>query len=28
MHGSGKVNNTTIWWPRKTDETSHFKVKT
>ena len=28
MHNSRKVNNTTIWWPRKTDETNCFKVKT
>ena len=27
MQRCGKVNNTTIWWPRKTDETNHFKVK-
>ena len=28
MHSSGNVNNTTIWWPRKTNETDRFKVKT
>ena len=28
MQRHGKVNNTTIWWPRKIDETSCFKVKT
>ena len=27
MQRCGKVNNTTIWWPRKTDETNRFKVK-
>ena len=27
MQSSGKVNNTTIWWLRKTDEMNHFKVK-
>ena len=28
MHSSGNVNNTTIWWSRKTNETDRFKVKT
>ena len=28
MHSSGKINNTTIWWLRKIDETNYFKVKT
>ena len=28
MQNSGKVNNTTIWWPKKTDETNRFKLKT
>ena len=28
MHNSGKINNTTIWWPKKTNETNSFKVKT
>ena len=28
MQRCGKVNNTTIWWPRKTNETNYFKVKT
>ena len=27
MHNDGKVNNTTIRWLRKIDETNHFKVK-
>ena len=28
MHSSGKVNNTTIWWPRKTNKMNCFKIKT
>ena len=28
MQRCGKVNNTTIWWPKKTNETNRFKVKT
>ena len=28
MQSNGNVNNTTIWWPRKTDEMNRFKVKT
>ena len=28
MQKCGKVNNTTIWWSRKTNETNRFKVKT
>jgi len=28
MQNSRKVNNTTIWWLRKTNETNYFKVKT
>ena len=28
MHSSGKVNNIPIWWPKKTEETNCFKVKT
>ena len=28
MQRCGKVNNTTIWWPRKINETKRFKVKT
>ena len=28
MQRCGKVNNTMIWWPRKTNETNRFKVKT
>jgi len=26
MH-SRKINNTMIWWPRKTNETTRFNVK-
>ena len=26
MH-NGKANNTMIWWPRKTNETTRFMVK-
>ena len=28
MQRCKKVNNTTIWWPKKTNETNRFKVKT
>ena len=28
MQNNGKVNNTTIWWLKKIDETNRFKVKT
>ena len=28
MQRFGKVNNTMIWWPRKTNKTNCFKVKT
>ena len=28
MQRYGKVNNTMIWWPKKTNETNRFKVKT
>ena len=28
MQRCGKVYNTTIWLPRKTNKTKHFKVKT
>ena len=28
MQRCEKANNTTIWWPRKTNETNRFKVKT
>ena len=28
MQRCGKVNNTMIWWPRKTNKTNCFKVKT
>ena len=27
MHSNRKLNNTTIWWPKKTNETNCFKVK-
>ena len=27
MQNSEKVNNITMWWPRKTDEMNCFKVK-
>ena len=28
MHSSGKVRNTTIWWPWKINETNRLKIKT